>query len=174
MSLRQVDFLHEPGAPRRGWWLLAVGAMAFASALWFDRQWAAAQAEAEGAAQRAIDERRAQQRAAVQAAPATPADKQQRRVQAELDRPWLAALRAIETATVDPVYLLSMKFERSPGQVRLEAEAPSFEAALAYTRRLDEGRSLSSATLVSHELVTNAASGRELVKFSVIAAWSAE
>lgn len=174
MSLREVDFLHEVRSPVLGWWLLAAGAAALASSLWIDQRWDAERAEADRAAQATVEARRARERQAAQVAPVTPADKQQRKAQAELARPWLAAMRVIETATTDPVYLLSLKFERSAGLVKLEAEAPGFGDALAYTRRLNQGRPLSSAVLNSHEEVTDAATGRNIVKFSVVASWSAQ
>ncbi|MEY4564338.1 MAG: hypothetical protein RLZZ618_3615 [Pseudomonadota bacterium] len=172
MSLRAVDFLHPPSAPRLGWWLLAAGLISIALAVGAERHSAREQAEASRVTQQAVEVRRAQERAARQAVPVSPTDKRQRQAQAELARPWLPALRGIEAATSDPVYLVSLKFDRGIGQLRLEAEAPTFDEALAYLQRLGRNAPLSAVALTFHEETKDPATGRSLVKFSAVATWS--
>jgi hypothetical protein len=99
-------------------------------------------------------------------------EKRLQRAEAERNRPWLEALRAIESATRDPVFLLAMNSDVGNRSLRLDAEAPSFEHALSYVQVLPDGTGLASAQLLSHEMVTDAASGRQVVRFSVSAQWS--
>jgi hypothetical protein len=170
MSTSAVDFLRDPHPPVLGWVLLAVGAAALAVALWFDRQWfseraAATQAEAQLIAAR--DARRAPAR------PVEPSLGQRRwgQVRPEVGRPWLPALKAVEAATVNPVFMLSMNVEPATGLIKLEAEAPSFDHALAYVQVLDQSGALRPAVMVSHEQTTDLASGRSFVKFTAATQW---
>ena len=169
MSGRAVDFLRAPQSPRIGWVLLAVGIAALAAAWWFVQRWASERVASERAEQQALDAQRALQAPAPPVEP-TLAQRRWQQAQSELRRPWLPALRAIESATVNPVFLLSMTIEPSKGLIKLDAEAPSFDHALAYVQVLDEGGVLQPATLVSHEQAADLA-GRSAVKFSVITHW---
>jgi len=167
-----VDFLRPQRAPRIGWVLLALGAIALAGALWCEQRWAAERVAAEQAEQQAIAAER------VRHAPPPPheptlVERRWLQAQGELRRPWLPALRAIESATVNPVFLLSMTIEPAKGTIRLDAEAPSFDHALAYVQVLDEGSVLQPAELVSHEQAVDLAGGRGPVRFSVATRWVA-
>jgi len=84
----------------------------------------------------------------------------------------MASLRAIESATVDPVYLLGLSFEPSTGAIKLEAEAPSFEHALAFTQVLADGVTLSTASLASHEQLADQTALRPVVRFTVLTRWN--
>jgi len=72
------------------------------------------------------------------------------RARAELDTPWLPMLQAIESATHDPVYLVALDLDPSTGTLRLEGEASTFDAILAYLQALDAQPALTAVTLVSH------------------------
>jgi len=173
MSLQAVNFVHPPRQPRAGWVLLALGIVLLAGALWLNGRWADERAELERVQQAQTEALHARQLQSAKPVEPSAADRRLRKVQAELDRPWLKALGAVEVATKDPVYLLAMVFAKGSDGIRLDAEAPSFEEALAYAQRLQEGhRGLSSVSLVSHEQVVDASSGRNLVRFTVMAQWS--
>ena len=171
MNARAVDFLHPPGPPVLGWWLLAIGLLAFAGSLEFAQRSAAERAQAERAGQTAAAARRAAQ-PAPRPAETTPAERRRRHALAELRRPWLPALRAVESAAVAPVYLLALSLEPSTGLLRLDAEAPDFEQALAHVRDLGASGVLSDAHLISHEQNTDSATGRSVVRYTVNARWT--
>lgn len=172
MSLKAIDFLRPNQAPRVGWWLLAVGVAVLGVVRWCDQTWSAERLQAEQAQQAEMDALRVKQRPV--AAPIPSATEQRlQRAQIELRRPWLPALRSIESAAVDPVYLLALSFEPATGAIKLDAEAPSFEHALAFTQVLADGVTLPSATLASHEQVADATAARPTVRFTVLTRWSA-
>jgi hypothetical protein len=172
MSGPAVDFLRAPQPPRIGWVLLALGVGALATTLWLDQRWASERAATDRTERQAQDARRAQQAPPPPVEP-TLAQRRWQQAQGELRRPWLPALRAIESATVNPVFLLSMTIEPGTGLIKLDAEAPSFDHALAYVQVLDEGGVLQPATLVSHEQSVDAGGGRSAVKFSAVTHWTA-
>jgi hypothetical protein len=172
LSGRAVDFLQAPQRPRIGWVLLTLGIAALALALWCEQRWAAQRAATELADEQALAARR------VSLTPPPPreptlAQRRWQQAQGELRRPWLPALRAIEAATVNPVFLLSMTIEPSKGLIKLEAEAPSFDHALAYVQVLDIGGGLQPAALVSHEQAADGSDGRGTVRFSALTHWVA-
>jgi hypothetical protein len=172
MNIRAVDFIHPPRPPRVGWVLLAAGVAAFVAALWCEQHWAVERAAVERIEQETLAVRRASQSPARQAQPSM-AQQRWQQAQPELRRPWLPALRAIESATVNPVFLLSLSIDPANGQIKIDAEAPSFDHALAYVQVLDVGGALQPGTMVSHDQVADAGSGRSVVKFSAVTRWVA-
>ena len=169
MSRHTIDFLRRPQPPAIGWVLLVLGLLALATALGLEQRWTRERLTLQNAAQLA----RAQQQAREAPPPPVEPTLAQRRwqqAQGELRRPWLPALRAIESATVNPVFLLSMTLEPSKGLIKLEGEAPSFDHALAFVQVLDTGGVLQPAALVSHESITSAA-GTASVRFSAMTHW---
>jgi hypothetical protein len=171
MSVKAINFLRPTGAPRIGWWLLAAGVLSLGAAKWCDQRWTAGRQSAEQAQQQRADALRAAQRPVAPPPPST-SDRRLQQARTELQRPWMAALRAIESAAVDPVYLLALSFEPSTGVIKLEAEAPSFEHALAFTQVLADGNTLGTAALASHEQVADPSTGRPAVRFTVLARWN--
>lgn len=172
MTLRSIDFLRTRTQPVIGWALLAAGVCFAIAAMSVDQQWRKERDEALRLHDARLSARRAAQTPAPPPAP-TAADRRLGQAAPELNRPWMPALRAVEAATVDPVYLLSAAFDPRAGTVKLDAEAPSFEHALAYVQVLPDGVGLSSATLASHEQFVDPNSGRAGVRFAVLAHWSA-
>lgn len=170
--MKAVDFLHPATAPRVGWWLLAAGVLAMGAAKWYDQHLLKERLLADRVEQSRAEAYRAAQKAEAPRALST-ADRRLQRAQAELRRPWIASLRAIESAAVDPVYLLSISFEPAVGGIQLEAVAPGFEQALAFTHVLAEGAALSSVTLASHEQTTEVAAVSSMVRFTVLTRWNA-
>lgn len=172
MTARTVDFLRPPQQPRVGWLLLALGIAAIATALWCDQHWLARRAAVERAEREALAVQTATQKPPKPVEPSL-AQRRWEQAQVELRRPWLPTLRAVESATVNPVFLLSMTIDPAKGLIKLEGEAPSFDHALAYVQVLDEGGALRPAQLVSHEQSADGAPGRPSVKFSAVTQWRA-
>lgn len=172
MNARAPDFLRPPSPPRAGWVLLVIGAAALAAALWCEQRWSFERAATERAEQENLAVQRASQAPAKPPEP-TLAQRRWQQAHPELRRPWLPALRAIESATVNPVFLLSLSIEPASGQIKIDAEAPSFGHALAYVQVLDVGGALQPATILSHEQAADAASGRSIVRFSASTRWVA-
>ncbi|MCR5881416.1 hypothetical protein LRS03_00465 [Rhizobacter sp. J219] len=172
MSLRVVDFA-EPRdrVPRLGVVFMAAGLMSLLAVAWCQERWAADRERALQEVERRAEALRVQRQAKPVVTTATVDEKRMQRVVAERSRPWMAALRAVESATRDPVFLLAMNADVSNHNLRLDAEAPSFEHALAYVQVLPDGVGIASAHLLSHESVTDATSGRQVVRFSVSARW---
>ena len=171
MSLQAVDFLRPAAIPKLAWWLLGAGVIALAAALWCDSRWADERAEAQRVAESKAEAWRARQVVKPRAPPAS--ERRLQQAQKETSRPWLPALRAIEFATQDPVYLLSLSTDAATGNLKLEAEAPNFEHALAYVQVLGDGSALSPASLQSHEQALDPATGRRMVRFTVLTQWIA-
>jgi hypothetical protein len=168
IAIANVDFLRQRRQPTIGWVLLMAGLAVAGAALWWQQSWA----ERRDAALSLVSQRILAERSRVQALkPSQPTLAQQRwsAAQQELRRPWMATLRAVEAATVNPVYLMSLSIEPATGAVRLEAEAPSFDHALAYVQVLDEGGTLLPGVLVSHEQLKGVQPTR--IHFAVTTAW---
>jgi hypothetical protein len=170
MTNGAIDFLRSPRQPRVGWVLLTLGSMAIVGALWCDQHWFAYRTAIEHAEREALAAQMVRQ---VPPKPAEPSLAQRRweQAQVELRRPWLPTLRAIESATVNPVFLLSMTIDPAKGLIKLDGEAPSFDHALAYVQVLDEGGALRPAQLISHEQSPDGAPGHPSVKFSAVTRW---
>lgn len=170
MTQAAIDFLAPPPPRRFGVVLLLTAAAILAAVLWIARVWEHEEEAAHAADQRALELRRLQ---SVQAAAPAPSADSKRWDQArlELAAPWLSALRAIEQATVNPVFLLSLDIEPATGTVKVVGEAPSFDHALAYVQVLDLDGALQPAQLTSHEKIVDP-SGRSIVRFSAVTTWS--
>ena len=166
-----IDFLRPEAAPRLGWVLLALGALALGSAIVFQNRVQAERVAAERLAQgRAEQERDARRPAPVAAT--TPAMIRLRQAEADARAPWLATLRVVEAVARDPVYLRSLGIEPATGNVKLEAEAPTFAEALAFAKTLDDDGLLRPALMTSHEQIVDAQTGKSAVRFNVSARWN--
>ena len=171
MRLTDVDFMRQPGQPATAWWLLAAGVMSLAGSLVLAHQWRAQRADASAQEQAVLDARQAR-RQSVAALPPTPAQRRWMQARPQLDRPWNAALDAVEAVTRDPVYLLAMNIEPATGTIRLEGEAAGFDQALAYVQALGMQPAIASATLESHADATGVSPANgPVVRFSAVAHW---
>lgn len=171
MSRSTIDFLRSPGTPTLGSVLLVAGALCCAVAIWLSNKWSTERLLALRAEQAAAEAKREQLRPKPRTAP-TIDQTRQAYAQLELRRPWLPALRAVESATVAPIFLLALTIDPATGLVKLEGEAPSLDHALAYGLMLDEGGALQSAVVNSHDLVTDPGSGRTVVRFAASTRWT--
>ena len=170
MTLRDVDFLRPPGPSVLGKALLVLGALVFAASLAVAQRAAAVRAERIEQAARA-ERALATARRVPRPADDEAAERRARQAWTELHRPWLPALRAVESAAVEPVYLLSLSMESATGRLRLDAEAPDFGQALAQLQALGASGALADVRLVGHDQATDAAGGRSVVRFTVHARW---
>jgi hypothetical protein len=166
-----VDFGSTAGQPKLGWILLTVGILSFMGALWAQQRWEAQSREESRVRQLAADEDRRRQLPVRHVEP-TPGERRMQTARVELLRPWLATLRVIEDATTDPIYLRSLVVEPASGTVRIEAEAPSFDHALAYVQMLDQGGVLAPASIVSHEEAPDPAIAQTIVRFNAVTRWA--
>ncbi len=171
MNLAAFDFLRPPSSPRIGWILLGVGAVVLGAAVWLETQWAAERGEVLRLRQFNLAKQQTRPKPAPPSAP-TLVERHWQQARLELRRPWLPVLRAIEVATTDPVYLLSLTVEPVTGLVKLDAEAPSFDVALLYVQQLSEGGALERVILTSHAEAVPQRADRPIVKFSVATHWN--
>lgn len=170
MKLRQIDFLYRPSEPRIGWLLLVIGAVALAAALWIDAQWKIERNEAKRI--QAVAASQCFKPMPARPAALTPTELRAQQVQDELRKPWLPVLRAVESATIAPVYLLALNIDPVTGTVKMEAEAPSFDHALAFVQVLDAGGALKPANLLSHGGSASVPGEKPWVLFSVATQWN--
>ena len=166
-----IDFLRPEAAPRLGWALLALGALALGTAMAFEDRMEAERVAAERQEQARAEHERDARRPVRVAAP-TPAMIRLRHAEADARAPWLATLRVVEAVARDPVYLRSLVIEPATGSVKLEAEAPTFAEALAFAEALDDDGLLRPALVSSHEQIVDAQTGKSAVRFHVSARWN--
>lgn len=172
MRPRSIDFLRPHATNRVGAALLTLGAAALLISIELSQRWAAQRTHAEEMARTA----EARRLAALRPPPAPkPTVEQVRWQQTDPERrwPWLAALRAIESATAPPIYLLGLTVDPVTGFVKIEGEAPSFDHAQAYVQVLGDGQHLGQVVLASHEQTAEPGSGRPFVRFTATTRWIA-
>jgi hypothetical protein len=166
----RVDFLKTQSQPALGWVLLALGVGLMGAALAFEshRTEAAAASQAQ-----ALQRHEAWQKARAEASRPkvlTPQERRSLRVRPMLNRPLLRSLSSIEEVAQAPVYLLRLSIDPASGKVQIEAEAPSFEHALAFVEMIGGDGALRQAQLLSHD-VTADPSGVQTVRFSAVSRW---
>jgi hypothetical protein len=143
----------------------------FIAALAINRHWATEREEADALKQQAIAAQKVRP-VPVRLPELSVAGRRLQQVRAELSRPWLATLSAIESATVHPVYLLALSIEPASGVVSFEAEAPSFDRALSYVEALSASGALVQVSLVSHAQATAQPSDLPVVRFTATGQWN--
>jgi hypothetical protein len=171
MGSPKIDFLRPIGIPRIGWGLLLVGVLAVALTARTIEGWQSGAAQREATMQHELAARDAAFRAARRPKPTSADDRLAQLVANRMRQPWIPALRAIEEVTGSPVFLLELSIDPETGLVKLRGEAPSFDHALAYAQRLDEGGALAPATLLSHETIADQDPVNPIVRFDVATRW---
>ena len=158
MRLADVDFLRSPTQPAGAWWLLTIGVVALAGSLAVAHRWHLQRQDVSLQEQALIGARQARMRPAAAPLP-TLAQRRWMQAQPELGKPWKAVFRAVESATREPIYLLSMNMDPANGVIRLEGEALGFDEALTYVQELGAEPAFSSAMLESHADVSASSNG---------------
>jgi hypothetical protein len=172
VSAHRIDFLQSRRTPLLGWLLLVAGMLASGQAARLEQRLEATRDSHDRAqAQLEHDEEQARQRLMAASLP-TPESHRLAGAAAEIQRPWLAALRSVEGATSAPVYILDFSIDPAKGHVHLGGESPDFDQAVGYVEHLASGAGVTGTQLSSNEQVTEPGSGRMIVKFTVDANWS--
>lgn len=174
MRPMRIDFARSPSQPRLGWLMLLAGLVMLglvASQYWHVREQQAAQLNTQHQLALAM-ENSERQRVAALPSPVPPYadDRRWRRAATELALPWITTLRAVERATKPPVFLLGFKSDPASGRLQLDAEAPSFNAALDFVSALQAAPALSQTQLLSHQDAPDP-QGRPLTRFSLQTQW---
>jgi Tfp pilus assembly protein PilN len=73
------------------------------------------------------------------------------RLARQLNTPWSALLDALESSLPDGVALVSIEPDAAQGSVRLQVEAKTLDALLAYAASLNATQPFQSVALVKHE-----------------------
>jgi Tfp pilus assembly protein PilN len=73
------------------------------------------------------------------------------RLARQLNTPWSALLDALESSLPDGVALVSIEPDAAQGSVRLQVEAKTLDALLAYAASLNAVHPFQSVALVKHE-----------------------
>lgn len=170
----RIDFVKPPSQPKLGWLMLIAGLVLMGMMVrqYLDlkhRQAALVQAHQQQVQAQAEEER---QRLAMlpPPAPAYMDDKRWRHAAKELALPWISTLRAVEHATKPPIFLVGFKSDPATGRLQLDAEAPSFDAALDFVVALQASPSLAQTQILSHEDAPDP-QGRPLTRFSLQTRW---
>ena len=178
-TTRRIDFSRPPGLPRAGWCLLLVGSLLLAGTWGLRLHW---QERAE-VAQRRLDQvgQEAARRQAEDLARKVPTPAAARRL-AQLRHqqawPWQAAFQVVDDAVAEPVYLLGLSLQpgaedSSAGALKLEAQAPTWNDALAFVERLRQAqaslapRALGEPQLNSQQQALDAGTNAPVMRFVV-------
>lgn len=166
-----IDFSSKARAPWQGWVLLAAGLLALTTGVVVDRRWKTELNERVDVLERASRDADARLQAVARDRVTRPNVDARRRgqLQAELSFPWLPALLAVESATVDPVYLLGMTLQRDAGLIKLDADVPNLNDALVFVEKLGQTQALASAQLLSQQQVVDPLTNTTSLRFVVSA-----
>lgn len=88
-----------------------------------------------------------------------------------LGLPWGDLFAAIDATVIDDVTLLSVEPDMERKEVRISAEAKDRTAMLDYARILQQSKTLTDGTIISHQV--NNQDPQKPVRFSAVAVWSA-
>jgi hypothetical protein len=156
-----------------GWMLFGLGILVLGAGVYAKSvlaQQERAQAELLARQATALEQARRQLLASRQP---SPLDAVYSSLEPRLREPWLPVLRRIETVTKPPIHLLKLSIDGSKGEVRIEAEAPSLDAAIEYIDSMSDGTSLRDSVLVRHEQIMFGA-GDSRTRFAATAQWSSK
>jgi len=168
-----VDFLRPRKTPWVGWVLLMAGLAATTASMFVEGQWADERVRHEQRVRNRAEAAHRARQESLRPVPLTPDQHRLQHISPQLRQPWLPTLRVVENATEPPVFLLGLAIDPAAGVVLLNGEAPTFDDALAYARRLDERDLLGPAQLRFHEQVTDP-TGKPVVRFTLATRWKAQ
>ena len=165
-----VDFLRTPGQPMIGWLLLLLGLAAAGGMLSLQAYRDAVRAQENQRIEARVAAERREREASLRPAVPTIEEKRLLHIQPELDQPWLPLMRAIESVSEPPVFVLGLSMDPVNGKFQLDAEAPTFDEATGYVQSLAGIDLLKSVQIVMHENAVDPW-GHPSVKFTVVARW---
>jgi hypothetical protein len=169
MTMQRIDFLRRSRPSLVGWMLLCAGLTATTAALWVARGWEQQRMQVDVQARAAAEAAQNERRLAMQPIVPSADERRLQRIAPLLRQPWLPTLRLVESVTETPIYLTALSIDPANGNVRIDGEAPNFDAALGYSQVLFEPGVIGDAQLQSHE------QGKEgqgsPLKFTVVAKW---
>lgn len=179
MKPSHIDFSRKPGLPTLGWFCLLLGATSLASAWASMQYWSEKSAALQHHLTQTERESQLQKMSSRQRVALPPAEALRwANWQTQLALPWQRALQAVDTARADPVYLLGLTWQGgsdgSPGQLKLEAQAPGWREALvfvdAFQRSLDAAPTdmFGAALLSSQQQAQDASTGEQVLRFVVM------
>jgi Tfp pilus assembly protein PilN len=113
---------------------------------------------------------------------AAPADPQVQRLQAaevlranrvlqQLNMPWDALFRAVESSAGNQVVLLALEPDAQKGTLKITAETRNIDTMLAYLRQLNTAKTLSGVALQNHRVQQS--DPEQPIRFAVQAVWKA-
>lgn len=177
MTPRRMDFSRKPGLPWPGWLLLFLGLALLGGSWALKRHWqqeSAALRQRLDQAAREVADRQAADRARHAMTPADARRWAQLRQQQAW--PWPVALQSVDDAVAEPVYLLAMSLQSANdsggGQLKLEAQAPTWSDALSFVEKLREAQAATSPSLgppqlSSQQQALDAGTNAPVVRFVV-------
>jgi hypothetical protein len=152
MKPSDVDFSKKPGPPLLGWCILLLGVLLLLSAWALKQHWSKQAITLQR--QLSETERETARQQAASSARATQLPAEARRWahwKTQQSLPWQEALQAVDAASSDPVYLLGLTWQGgpdgSPGQLKLEAQAPGWNEALVFVDKLQRSLDVAASTL---------------------------
>lgn len=90
----------------------------------------------------------------------------------QLNIPWPALFRDLESATDRSVSLLAIQPDANTGSVRLEGEAQDYKALLRFVGKLEATAAFSTVHVASHQ--TRLEARARPIAFALVASWSAD
>lgn len=177
MTPRSIDFSKQPRLPWQGWALLLLGCTALAITWGLKHHWDE-QAQTLQRQQALADREAAHQLATDRARTAVPPAEARRLAQLaqQLAWPWPQVLQAVDAAVAEPVYLLGMglqpQADSNTGLLKLEAQAPTWNDALAFVEKLQRTQALMPQVLgipqlSSQQQALDAGTNAPVVRFVV-------
>jgi Tfp pilus assembly protein PilN len=89
----------------------------------------------------------------------------------QLNMPWDALFRAVESSAGNQVVLLALEPDAQKGTLKITAETKTIDSMLAYLRQLNAAKTLSGVALQNHRVQQR--DPEQPIRFAVQAVWKA-
>lgn len=90
----------------------------------------------------------------------------------QLTLPWASLFKTLESSNTDQIALLSIQPDSGKHSVKVSGEAKDFGALLDYIQQLEQDKTMTEVTLLSHEI--NQQAPEKPVRFVLTANWSSQ